>query len=216
LLRNEHTGFMASAFQVTAGNNHFGKSDALFHSPRVVGGAHVKFYMTYCVAWAHAAQPCSRVRRDPLQPPEPNNQLVLLSIPVPAKSDPAEFIQVGSFVFFEGPGTRNGFGIDVQCLRHAANKRTQLLQLRIQEDVVVHSEESRGVPIFRTSRGDALAILGYRGVSHPYQRGGSLSIRQRRPRCFLAQAAPKDLFCAACKTIPVRLNRRLLDSAGTS
>jgi len=42
LLRNEHTGFMASAFQVTAGNNHFGKSDALFHSPRVVGGAHVK------------------------------------------------------------------------------------------------------------------------------------------------------------------------------
>jgi hypothetical protein len=33
---------MASVFRVTAGNNHFGKSGAIFHSPRAVGGAHVK------------------------------------------------------------------------------------------------------------------------------------------------------------------------------
>jgi hypothetical protein len=44
LVRNEHTVFMASAFRVTAGNNHFGKSDALFHSPRAVGGAHVSIF----------------------------------------------------------------------------------------------------------------------------------------------------------------------------
>jgi hypothetical protein len=33
---------MASAFRVTAGNNHFGKSDAFLHPLWAVGEAHVK------------------------------------------------------------------------------------------------------------------------------------------------------------------------------